>query len=228
MEEYDIYHHGVKGMKWGVRRFQNEDGSLTDAGKKRLASSIEKAARDTSSEGRNQLHKNLYDDLSNNYQDQLHGHINNIKSKKKRWEELADLEDEYWESDSYDRTTNAAYKQTLDWYKKNDTQYLNEIIKLNNGSEDGLDGFHGFRKTFEGYHDEALTKDRAKWMKERNVDPNASDKAYDDYINSCKAACDSILGNYGNTKVSKVNYWESDRRVNDIVLNVIKDIEKNS
>ena len=30
-----INHHGVKGMKWGVRRFQNEDGSLTPAGKKR-------------------------------------------------------------------------------------------------------------------------------------------------------------------------------------------------
>lgn len=29
---------GVKGMKWGVRRFQNEDGSLTSAGKKRYGS----------------------------------------------------------------------------------------------------------------------------------------------------------------------------------------------
>ena len=30
-----LAHHGIKGMKWGVRRFQNEDGSLTSAGKKR-------------------------------------------------------------------------------------------------------------------------------------------------------------------------------------------------
>jgi len=30
-----LYHHGIKGMKWGVRRFQKEDGSLTSAGKKR-------------------------------------------------------------------------------------------------------------------------------------------------------------------------------------------------
>lgn len=31
----ELYHSGVKGMKWGVRRYQNKDGSLTPAGKKR-------------------------------------------------------------------------------------------------------------------------------------------------------------------------------------------------
>lgn len=31
----ELYHYGVKGMKWGVRRYQNKDGSLTAEGKKR-------------------------------------------------------------------------------------------------------------------------------------------------------------------------------------------------
>ena len=31
----DLQHHGIKGQKWGVRRFQNEDGSLTAKGRKR-------------------------------------------------------------------------------------------------------------------------------------------------------------------------------------------------
>lgn len=35
MEYNELTHHGVRGMKWGIRRFQNKDGSLTPAGKKR-------------------------------------------------------------------------------------------------------------------------------------------------------------------------------------------------
>lgn len=31
----ELYHHGIKGQRWGVRRYQNEDGSLTTAGRKR-------------------------------------------------------------------------------------------------------------------------------------------------------------------------------------------------
>ncbi len=36
--DYSLYlaHHGVKGQKWYVRRYQNEDGSLTELGKRRL------------------------------------------------------------------------------------------------------------------------------------------------------------------------------------------------
>ena len=38
MENYnELTHTGVKGMKWGVRRYQNKDGTLTNAGKKRYA-----------------------------------------------------------------------------------------------------------------------------------------------------------------------------------------------
>lgn len=32
--EIELYHHGIKGQKWGVRRFQNKDGSLTDEGRR--------------------------------------------------------------------------------------------------------------------------------------------------------------------------------------------------
>ena len=39
----ELYHYGIKGQKWGVRRYQNADGSLTDAGKERYYSDEDRA-----------------------------------------------------------------------------------------------------------------------------------------------------------------------------------------
>lgn len=36
----ELYHHGILGQRWGVRRFQKKDGSLTSAGKSRYADEI--------------------------------------------------------------------------------------------------------------------------------------------------------------------------------------------
>lgn len=45
MNNNELKHHGILGMKWGVRRFQNKDGSLTPEGKKRLSSGSENTRR---------------------------------------------------------------------------------------------------------------------------------------------------------------------------------------
>ena len=44
----ELYHHGTKGMKWGIRRYQNADGSLTAAGKKRYNDELERVKKETS------------------------------------------------------------------------------------------------------------------------------------------------------------------------------------
>lgn len=40
-----LAHYGTKGMRWGVRRYQNSDGTLTPAGKKRYDKSVRKQER---------------------------------------------------------------------------------------------------------------------------------------------------------------------------------------
>lgn len=40
--ENELMHHGTKGMRWGIRRYQNKDGTLTPAGKKRYNKEMER------------------------------------------------------------------------------------------------------------------------------------------------------------------------------------------
>lgn len=47
MEQNHLTHHGILGMRWGVRRFQNKDGSLTAAGKKRRKEDDENTEQET-------------------------------------------------------------------------------------------------------------------------------------------------------------------------------------
>ena len=43
MENNELYHFGTKGMKWGFRRYQNEDGSLTEEGRRHYGYSLKRS-----------------------------------------------------------------------------------------------------------------------------------------------------------------------------------------
>ena len=76
--EFEIFHHGIRGMHWGIRRYQNKDGSLTPAGRKRYMSDekfrnkyIEKKKREEEAKKRaaetaEQRHKRLLESADAN------------------------------------------------------------------------------------------------------------------------------------------------------------------
>lgn len=52
----ELYHHGIKGQKWGIRRFQNPDGSYTADGKNRRRKSIGQKIREHNLKTTKQAH----------------------------------------------------------------------------------------------------------------------------------------------------------------------------
>lgn len=53
MVNNELWHYGIKGQKWGVRRYQNPDGTLTAAGKRRAAKEENRKIREERKEARN-------------------------------------------------------------------------------------------------------------------------------------------------------------------------------
>lgn len=80
--QYELYHHGILGMKWGIRRYQNKDGSLTAAGRKRYGSSDEAVLDEQLSYEAKLENRALTRSLiSKEYANKLEGESNNISQK---------------------------------------------------------------------------------------------------------------------------------------------------
>jgi hypothetical protein len=64
----ELYHFGILGMKWGIRRYQNEDGSLTDAGRKHRDKLVKKLKKHDSENYRGAFETDLmFDKVINEF-----------------------------------------------------------------------------------------------------------------------------------------------------------------
>ena len=81
MSDY-IAHHGIIGQKWGVRRFQNPDGTLTEAGRKHYGYESKRTnskVSELTDTGRGERNKVLKD-TNNSARDAIQGTIKTAKS----------------------------------------------------------------------------------------------------------------------------------------------------
>ena len=100
--ETELYHFGIKGQKWGVRRYQNPDGTLTAKGKKRLAKNQQ--YRDKladKAQKRADRHRSAGDEAIANMKDLRKNGVNSKAYKD--------------------------WKETEDWRRENDYEYRNSI-----------------------------------------------------------------------------------------------------
>ena len=94
----EIKHHGIKGQKWGVRRFQNADGSLTADGRKRYGSEDMRNVKKQVDNGKNvvdgvkrskakaaekRTEKKIKDDLSQMSDQELRDIVNRLNMEER-------------------------------------------------------------------------------------------------------------------------------------------------
>ena len=75
----DLQHHGILGMRWGIRRYQNYDGTLTKAGKRRLEKKDTKWAK----KNYNKIYKSVFKDSRKEVKELVKGLNEQVSSKLK-------------------------------------------------------------------------------------------------------------------------------------------------
>ena len=113
----ELYHHGIKGQKWGVRRYQNEDGTLTEAGRKRVTDHLGKIGPEY------YTHRGFIKDKTKTYTFLRENNIITDSDVKKQRE----LEDKY--IDAIKKTKSKVYVNGMALVTEQENQKLNKMVK---------------------------------------------------------------------------------------------------
>lgn len=213
-----LMHHGILGQKWGHKNGPpypldagDHSASEKKAGyKKSISGDGKESSKKAIKKQQKQFAKQMKDaskrDTPSWSNDEKKKLINNAISKEQRkdledsfkeWEKAFDKEEAFWSSEEYEKAHDAAYDDTLKWYKQNEPEQLDYWIKNNDGKTTGLAAYHDFRKMFEGYDDEYISKAQVKYFKDHNIDPNAERGAFTKWQSKVDDITDQLVGKYG-------------------------------
>lgn len=189
----ELQHYGVKGMRWGVRRYQNSDGTLTNAGRKRYAKQLTKEYKKGYDSAQPFRTSSKFDATT---KDLIRKHITKadiqkVRAASKRWSDSMEEADKA-EQELFDLAHKIGKKEYEKELKRNPSAYTSERMKT-----ELLDHY-----TYEYGWDEAH-KQRPDLAKKTD----AGDKKWSEYQEECKKVADKILGDYGNTTLYECEYY---------------------
>lgn len=194
-----LYHYGIPGMQWGKRRFQNKDGSLTEAGKRRYAKSARGHIR--SKEG--DVKGFLKEGVSQAFAPQ--DRVRLKASYKKLLDDLGDAD-------------NAKTKLKSITYEKTQKKFDEEVAN-------NPDMYKGILKgKARDKLRSRLSEEAMQSARDENPDLvrriDAGSNATKAWNNVCRDATDKLLGQYGNQKVRMF----SSETVGDVLSSTLEKI----
>lgn len=202
-EDY-LMHYGVKGMKWGVRRYQNADGSLTSAGQRRLYKKVKRAKSDN--KRRELIRQHLNSEYANDRNKALQDFRNQVK-KTADYDVKMDIEVDKLA----DKMAKPIYEKELKKWKES----------IGEPSEKDKDKLY-----------EAIKYDNVYWKAEKQIkDKNPQyrnnekqqDALWKEYTKKNKKVVDSIVGKYGEKKVTDSDIWTGSRNEYQYVVEDLLD-----
>ena len=213
-----LYHYGIPGMQWGKRRFQNKDGSLTEAGKRRYAKAIASEARKNSTPKGNihRVGKMVAEDIaSGKLGDKYDDQVKKVSAAMNKFrDDQYEVEIGFKDSGMWQKAFDEAKDKTIKWYEDNDPERLAEIRGIAKDTGRDLMSFGDFDDThgYYMYDDDVGTVDkyRKQYFEANGIDLESSEKAY---LQACKELTDSILGEYGDVSVKPSFKYHGDASV---------------
>lgn len=128
----ELYHYGIKGMRWGIRRYQNKDGSLTPKGKKRYSKELYSEMKKNDGKlNRTDYGNAVKNKLSNDkrVKDYVSSNSKEYKRLLREWGDIQDkIDKEYENDDVYKRAYEKAIKNGGDPKLKYFSDYVFELM----------------------------------------------------------------------------------------------------